>query len=102
MFHLLLQHHGFAIRESNSEPCITLLYVRMRTLAGSLLPVFTDGNEEALAQQQTRLHLHLMHPCQLLFLVQEINPTRINQALLGHEMVGLMETGSFQIFTIPS
>ena len=63
---------------------------------------YQDENEEALAQQQTRLHLHPMHPCQLLFLVQKINPTPINQALLGHEMRCLMGTGSLQNFTIPS
>ena len=60
---------------------------RPRHYDSQLLAEYRDGNEEALAQQQTRLHLHSMLPCQLLLLVLIAHLTPKNQALLGHEIV---------------
>ena len=40
-------------------------------------------------KQLTRLHPYPMHPCQLLFLALECNPTPVNQVLQGGEMVSL-------------
>ena len=51
------------------------------------------GSERiAEGKQLARLHLYPMHPCQLFLLALCTHPTRIIQALLGHELSALNDS----------
>lgn len=59
-------------------------------MSASNIKFYSEGNERiAKVQQLTQLHPCWMHPCQLLFLALECNPTPMFYVLQGYETTGL-------------